>query len=208
MSTFVHDCPRCGANKVTMVVHGACPQLPVHDLRKSIWEVQGRCRACGGSAIFCMVAHPQNLEAFAAGFTMGEIDLTLHVDQLGPLVLLGTSRKRPPEHVPARVSAIFEEATTCQAARCWNAAATMFRLVVDLATREFLEGLPDDSASRRVQRELSARVQWLHANGHISAGLEQLAECIREDGNDGAHHATIGEPEVEDMLDFTDQLLR
>ena len=37
--------------------------------------------------------------------------------------------------------------------------------------------------------------------------MRELAKCVREDGNDGAHDGTLSEEEAADMLDFTTALL-
>ncbi|KQS48531.1 hypothetical protein ASG20_14190 [Sphingomonas sp. Leaf198] len=37
--------------------------------------------------------------------------------------------------------------------------------------------------------------------------LADLADCVREDGNDGAHDGTLGKADAEDLVDFTQQLL-
>ena len=37
--------------------------------------------------------------------------------------------------------------------------------------------------------------------------LFQLSQCVRDDGNDGAHAGTLGNEDAEDLLDFTTALL-
>jgi hypothetical protein len=37
--------------------------------------------------------------------------------------------------------------------------------------------------------------------------LRELASCVREDGNDGAHAGTLSKEDAEDLLDFTCALL-
>jgi Domain of unknown function (DUF4145) len=37
--------------------------------------------------------------------------------------------------------------------------------------------------------------------------LRDLAACVREDGNDGAHQGTLTKADAEDLLDFTTELL-
>lgn len=51
------------------------------------------------------------------------------------------------------------------------------------------------------------RLPWLFKNGLLPRDLEQLAACVREDGNDGAHAGTLKKPDAEDLLDFTTALL-
>jgi hypothetical protein len=40
-------------------------------------------------------------------------------------------------------------------------------------------------------------------NGLIAQDLYDLSECIREDGNDGAHDGTLTKEDAADLLDFT-----
>lgn len=84
----------------------------------------------------------------------------------------------------------------------------MFRLCVDFGTQELLP--PDGEVggpNARQRRDLGLRLQWLFANGKLPEELHDLAHCIKEDGNDGAHRGTLSEADVDDLLDFTAHLL-
>jgi hypothetical protein len=48
---------------------------------------------------------------------------------------------------------------------------------------------------------------WLFDNGLLPAALRELARCVREDGNDGAHAGTLSKADAEDLLDFTRAIL-
>jgi hypothetical protein len=114
----------------------------------------------------------------------------------------------PPEHCPPHVEAAFREGSTCLAVNCPNGAGTMFRLCVDLATRELLP--PEDTdggPSYKQRRDLGLRLPWLFDNNKLPEGLRDLSHCIREDGNDGAHAGTLTKEGAEDLLDFTARLL-
>ena len=86
----------------------------------------------------------------------------------------------------------------------------MFRLCVDLATKPLLPD-PADSAkpqpNGKQRRDLGLRFPWLFDNGLLPESLRDLAHCIKEDGNDGAHAGTISEGDAEDVADFTEALL-
>jgi hypothetical protein len=90
--------------------------------------------------------------------------------------------------------------------RCPNAATTMFRLYVKIATRSLLppeaEGL-----NARTWRNLGLRLPWLFNHGLLPEALRDLSTCIREDGNDGAHQGTMQVEDAEDIKDFTVRLL-
>jgi hypothetical protein len=47
----------------------------------------------------------------------------------------------------------------------------------------------------------------LFDNGMLPLDLRELAKCVREDGNDGAHVGNLTEQDAEDLLDFTVTLL-
>jgi hypothetical protein len=55
----------------------------------------------------------------------------------------------------------------------------------------------------KTRRDLGLRLPWLFENGRLPVELAELARCVREDGNDGAHQGTLTEPDAADLLDFT-----
>jgi hypothetical protein len=115
----------------------------------------------------------------------------------------------PPEHCPPHIEAVFREGAACLAVECFNAAGTMFRLCVDLSTREMLP--PEDSdggPNSKQRRDLGLRLPWLFDNGRLPEGLRDLSHCIKEDGNDGAHAGTLTKEDAEDLSDFTSALLQ
>jgi len=113
----------------------------------------------------------------------------------------------PPEHVPLEIAAVFSEGATCLAVRCFNAAGTMFRLCIDLATRPLLPEGDGGGLNARVRRDLGLRLPWLFEHGLLPGELRELSTCIREDGNDGAHQGTLRKEDTADLLNFTTSLL-
>ena len=86
----------------------------------------------------------------------------------------------------------------------------MFRLCVDIATRPLLPEADDSDSlqpNARQRRDLGLRLPWLFENGLLPAALTELAKCIREDGNDGAHIGILNKSDADDLLDFTTALL-
>ncbi len=124
----------------------------------------------------------------------------------GFVSLKDRSGEAPPEHLPSDIEAVFREGATCLAVGCNNAAGTMFRLCLDLATRE---RLPEDAPglNTSVRRNLGLRLPWLFDSGKLPEALRELSGCVKEDGNDGAHAGTLTVKEAEDLLDFTRILL-
>jgi hypothetical protein len=47
----------------------------------------------------------------------------------------------------------------------------------------------------------------LFENRLLPSDLRELAHCIKEEGNDGAHAGTLTKEDAEDLLDFTVALL-
>jgi hypothetical protein len=113
----------------------------------------------------------------------------------------------PPDHIPKNIEAVFREGATCLAVGCYNAAGTMFRLCVDLATRAMLPKEQTEGLNAKVRRDLGLRLPWLFENGRLPEALKELSSCIKEDGNDSAHAGTLNESDAEDLLDFTTALL-
>ncbi|PKQ80783.1 hypothetical protein AOX56_11125 [Aeromonas sobria] len=50
-------------------------------------------------------------------------------------------------------------------------------------------------------------MDWLFEHGHLPVALKELAECIKDDGNDGAHEGILSKVDVDDLIDFTVTLL-
>jgi len=114
---------------------------------------------------------------------------------------------KPPKYLPKNIDDIFSEGAVCMAVKCFNAAGTMFRLCIDLATRSMLPEDDIEDLNRQIRRNLGSRLKWLFNNCKLPEGLKELSECIKDDGNDGAHQGNLTEKEAEDLLDFTFAML-
>jgi hypothetical protein len=57
------------------------------------------------------------------------------------------------------------------------------------------------SCNSKQRRDLGLRLPWLFDNGLLPADLRELAHCIKEEGNDGAHAGTLAKEDAEDLLD-------
>jgi len=111
-----------------------------------------------------------------------------------------------PEHLPSLIKSVYEEGNSCLASQCFNAAGAMYRLAFDLATKDLL---PDgDTPNARTRRSLGLRAEWLFANSLLPKELTGLADCIRQDGNDGAHDGTLEQVDAENLHEFTFELFR
>lgn len=207
MSMLTVDCPRCKAAKMTFDVPIA------HKYRIINWqrhyEAFAICRECRRSTVFYLTQKEQHwsfvIETDESLKDHGQLNTMFN---LGGFVSLKDTGSLPcPDHVPTAVSTAFTEGATCLAVQCWNAAGTMFRMCLDLATRPLLPEGDAVGLNARTRRDLGLRVPWLLANGHLPRELSGLVSCIREDGNDGAHAGTLTKEDAEDLLDFTVALL-
>src|SRR5262249_46656594 len=102
----------------------------------------------------------------------------------------------------------------CLAVECFNAAGTMFRLCIDLATRPLLPPLPSghqtglpvpeevEGLTPKVRRDLGLRLPWLFDHSILPKELRELSSCVKEDGNDGAHAGTLTKADADDLHDF------
>jgi hypothetical protein len=119
--------------------------------------------------------------------------------------------KPSPEYLPHHIEERFKEGTRCLAFGAYNAAASMFRLCLDMATKDlvtearFAEEL--EMPTKKQTNRLADRLDWLFDNGLIAPDLRDLAGVVRQDGNDGAHDGTLTEHDSEDLYDFAYTLL-
>jgi Domain of unknown function (DUF4145) len=203
MAELVANCPRCGAQSITFDV------TALNFLRKDVhsgdkfYEAFGVCRQCFKGTTF--VIYGEELEEPIERLT-GRT-LNQHVQVHGFINIKDQATVAPPEHVPPDIANVFREAATCLRVECWNAAGTMFRLCVDLATRPMLPNEDVEGLNAKTKRDLGLRLPWLFANNKLPASLRDLSKGIREDGNDGAHQGTLTKEDAEDLLDFTVALL-
>lgn len=216
MSILVDNCRRCGFNYVTFDVTGQ-QFLRKLDGWQNWYEVFCACRHCRSCSIFVISMDtnvPESLQQRLGeqnGIVAYEGSLShwFTVDKV--ITLRDQASVAPPEHLPENINSAFNEGATCLAVGCFNAASTMFRLCIDLATRPMLPDPNEQSAeqpSDRQRRDLGLRLPWLFDQGLLPKDLQELARCIREDGNDGAHQGTLQKADAEDLLDFIEILLK
>lgn len=133
--------------------------------------------------------------------------LNKFVNVEGHISLKDNASVAPHEFLPNEIAAAFREGATCVAVGCYNAAGTMFRLCVDLATRSMLPTEETQGLNAKNRRDLGLRLLWLFASGRLPDSLKELSSCIKEDGNDGAHAGNLSQSDANDLLNFTSILL-
>ena len=190
------------------------------DLQSAIWTTQHYgwqfwyeafciCRQCRRSTIFVLSESSNGNYEYVHKTGLVEINgaVNRYITIEGTITLKDTATVEPPLHVPGRIDAVFQEGAKCLVVDCNNAAGTMFRLCIDLATRTLLPEEETEGLNRATRRNLGLRLPWLFDNGHLPEGLRQLSTCVKEDGNDGAHAGNLTTKDAEDLLDFTTVLL-
>ena len=136
MSELVADCPRCRSQRITFDVL-ADIIVGVQHAWQQWYEAFCVCRHCLRSTVFVLsdkevhskdIINKGGLAKFsgAAGHLV-KVESFISIKDSAPI--------DPPEHLPVDILAAFREGARCQSVACFNAAAAMFRLCVDLATK-------------------------------------------------------------------------
>jgi len=207
MSELVANCPRCGAKEMTFDLVGQLPVSVRYDWQ--YWfEAFCICRSCNRSTTFVL---SQKEISDKDEIKKGLANLKRAVNQImtieSYISIKDTVSKKPPEHIPENIAAVFREGAACMSIGCFNAAGTMFRLCIDLSTRAMLPAEEVEGLNSKVRRDLGLRLPWLFDNRILPDALRELSSCVKDDGNDGAHEGTLKKEDAEDLLDFTYALL-
>lgn len=208
MAEFINDCPRCLAKRVTFSVMSHTV-VEVNGWQNRI-EAFCICRHCKLSSTFLLYekdVRTLNQIVEAGGFAKINLSINHLFNDQGHVSLKDRASVIAPEHLPAPIKEVFDEGAKCMAVGCFNAGGTMFRLCLDMATKSFMPETNDNGLNSKVRRSLGLRLDWLFDTHVLPRGLEELAACVKEDGNDGAHEGTLTKTDAEDLLDFTVALL-
>lgn len=225
---LVYDCNFCGTQKIRFdVLHTIRRHIPMFGTSDQlIWQAFSQCSNCKNSLIFTLapdvLAIRKDVNFPYEGFIESQNDLCViestnindHFKINRVLITPSTKQFICPLHVPQHIKNIFDEATKCLSMDCFIASGSMFRLCLDLITKDLLEKWLEENTESPVQpnknqkNRLADRIDFLISENKISKGLKELAHCIRDDGNDSVHDGTTGEDEALDCLDFTETLLK
>jgi hypothetical protein len=212
MAILVNDCPRCRAKNMTFDVRADIQLYVKYDWQR--WfEAFCVCRNCHNSIIFVLAQSEYDKDDYWAKNTLSGFPASLiglfKVE--GYICLKDVGAAPTPGHVPEPVATVFHEGAVSVAVGNWNAAGTMFRAAIDLATRPMLPKEPTpldvEGLNKKVRRDLGQRLPWLFDNGYLPNDLRELSRCVHQDGNDGAHAGTLSEHDARDLLDFATALL-
>lgn len=208
MSELVTNCPRCGSKQVTFDLRSYAYIRQEYGWQ-SWYEAFCVCRHCRKSTVFQLAELNPDASRYISqqGLDKANIAINDLVEIRGHISQKNEVSQVAPEHLPLDIKAAFDEGAICLAVGCPNAAATMFRLCVDLATRALLPTEDRNGLNSKVRRDLGLRLPWLIDNGLLPEALRELSSCIKEDGNDGAHAGSLKQHDAQDLLEFTDALL-
>ena len=208
MPELVANCPRCGSNHISFDVTQAHIIRVEHDWQ-NWYETFCICRHCNRATVFLLAESVDGnyQHVHRTGLLNIGVALNRYTDIKGFISLKDTVTKEPPEHLPNEIDSIFREGATCLSVDCCNAAGTMFRLCIDMASISMLPEGEVEGLNSKIKRNLGLRLPWLFDNGILPEALRELSSCIKDDGNDGAHKGTLDKDDAEDLLDFTFVLL-
>jgi len=208
MSELVANCPRCGSKRITFDLTEE-NLIGVQYDWQYWYEVFCICRHCRRSTIFVLSQNTSSNKdvVHEKGVVQLGNAVNRYMNVESYISLKDAEAVPPPEFLPKNIEAVFNEGAKCLAIGCVNAAATMFRLCVDLASKDQLPEADIEGLNAKIRRNLGLRLPWLFDHGLLPETLRELSTCIKEDGNDGAHAGTLSQHDAEDLLDFTVALL-
>ncbi|WP_307152968.1 DUF4145 domain-containing protein [Rhodopseudomonas julia] len=94
-----------------------------------------------------------------------------------------------PEHLPEKVALPFRQAVSNISAQNWDAAGTMARKALDVATRDIARTRIEDETKSKdtVKAWLKKRIQTLREEGLLTRDLSDLASILKDGGDEAAH---------------------
>ena len=219
MGTFIFDCPNCSAKKSTFDVSGYEPK-GLTRFNYNSGYLFSTCRSCMVS--ICINAkitfnatqslnstHGNNIKSkiqVLRGILNGQTDIADWFTDFEYSPILPNA-EMPPEHLPAEIESLFKEAAQCYAIGCYNASGAMFRLCLDITTKDILDKNENLNPVQNDKKTIHSRLTWIFNNSILPRSLEDLSRCIKDDGNDAAHDGSLCKEDAADLLDFTYILL-
>jgi len=209
---YVADCPRCGVCQVTFDWAGQNLLNQYESHSRLQLEAFCVCRACHDSTVFKLEVDDFVFSKIIREEGFGKIngDVTGMFNYRGYVSIADFDTEEAPEHLPSDVEKAFEEGARCHTIGCPNAAGSMLRLCLDLASKELLTKVPPSAPlqpNNHQKSNLAPRLDFLIDNGYLPNALHDLVHCIRDDGNVAAHQGEVTNDEAQEMMDLTLQVL-
>lgn len=211
MALLVSDCPRCGAKRINFSIVGASQCGRFVDNRRTgisidYFEIQCVCAECRRSTLFKANQATSKSSLGNTDWRIAAFNLKDIASIEGVVSPADLSFDPPPEYLPSDIETAFNEGSKCLSIGCFNASATMFRLCLDFATKALLPPASEEPNSK-IRRSLGLRLNWLFDHHLLPEALRDLAECVKDDGNDGAHEGILDKESALDLRDFAFLLL-
>ena len=200
MSELVGNCPRCNTQAITFDLTQDTLVGESYGWM-GIWEAFCVCRRCHGATIFVLEQKDSDHGELQRGGLKALQGANDHVRIRSHINITNIKTRPSPEHLPDSIAAAFQEGSKCLAISCFNAAAAMFRLSLDLAIKGRFPGEAVKDST------LGLRLKRLCDNKMLPEALRELSLVVKDEGNAGAHDGTIDEATAEDLIDFTERLL-
>src|SRR5262249_52897934 len=125
-------------------------------------EMYSICRHCNRGAIFTILFNNvDSMRDFMSSGVNSDASLNRYASVCGFVSIADVKTFSPPDFIVGEMKNIFCEGATCFSVQCFNAAATMFRLCVDLATRPLLpppEATDTPQPNSKQRRDLGLRL--------------------------------------------------
>lgn len=188
--TLVRDCPHCAVTGVAMRPIG----IVSTGVNKS--TAAFACNRC--SEVLCIsFFHPPNAAGWVTSNGTGDFDTIAKSSNV--IAIREYPEKdalQAPDHISAAVKRAFSQGLDNARRGNTDAAASMFRKAIDVATREL-----DPSCS---EKPLAKRIDLLADNGKLTTDLKEWAHLIRLDGNQGVHDdEELSAYEIGQLQEFT-----
>lgn len=210
MNFLVSNCTYCGTNKIRFDNHG----FKKKDVFQ--WHVFSICSNCYKPTVFNIFLKSSASQTLVNTLKIATTLAGLKDINLLEHFVLSTKETPPldavrecPAHVPENIKKVFDEAAICLALNCFTASGAMFRLCLDITTKELLgQWMKNNPQPNNTQKDkLFNRIEFLIEKNVIPPDLKDFAHHIRLDGNDAAHDGSTEKDEAEDLLDFSELFL-
>ena len=218
MSLLVADCPRCGAKTMTFDVKSQVYRFSQYGWQ-NWYETFCLCRACDRPNLSRLANRRWSPTGYGGNYFINRAGLFTYPDALNPyfsidryISLRDNTAEKSPEHLSEEIENAFNEGAACLSIGCNNAAATMFRLCVDLRPGHCFLTRPTLASRNPIAGP--AVISVFALRGCLTTTpcrrlYENFAKCIREmpmtartlgiSGKEDAeaarfHHSTSGAP--------------
>lgn len=110
-------------------------------------------------------------------------------------------------HIPSRIAGLFREANECRQMTWYEAAGSMYRKTLDVATKHIFTHDPR-LADKNPANALRSRIKAMGELGILDHDIVELADIVALDGNDAVHDEDpYTKEEAEALEDLTFDLL-